>query len=124
MNTKIKPFATDNSSAQWVLIINSQFGYVTEDQKNEFLEKYASQSCEATPFGSWDILPPGHKAEFIGGITRGNMGVVDVADCQPVNILDYAAKRAARDCKNYNPRPSTPAERLAFNKFFCFLQPA
>lgn len=122
---KIKMFATDNPTEHWVICINSLFGYVTKEQAEDFIKTLGSKCIDNTAFGSWDVLAPNHRCEYIRG-TREEIGVVSVTDYQPIDILDYVAKKPERSWKNFNliakRNTQTTKERkemeTAFSMFF------
>lgn len=91
-SAKIKMFATDNPTDKLVLAIDGFFGYITKEQGDTFLATIGKECIDSTEFGSWQIIPPGHRCEYISG-TRESHGVVQCTDIQPIDILDYAKKK-------------------------------
>ena len=110
--TQLSAFATDNPTDKWAIVIDGVFGYVTKAQAKEFLDTIGKRCIDDTVFGSWKVLPPGHRCDYING-TRESHGVVSCADFQPIDIIDYTKKAGDRFRKNCelrniaNPEPAS-----------------
>ena len=67
MQTKIRPFCIHNDTQDWVVVVGGQFGRFTTQAEAERVYRLIfgdDDIIDSTPFGSCELLDPGHKPRF------------------------------------------------------------
>lgn len=113
----IKMFATNNSTAKWAVCVDGIFGLFDTKEKAESVYALIGNSIDDSPFGSCQMLPPGHVCKYING-WQPEGGCDDVATKPQANIEHYIRKNLA---KKFIPALPTAVEQYHTRKAFAEL---